>query len=806
MFSGLFQSQPKNLTKKGDLEKKINTVFTDYLLQQSFDEFNQPITMNKYNNDIYTTKETLFKALSELDIKNINNLTKNNKNKIIKISNLNLKKDIFNAQKKRLLIDNISNFYYKIYEIYNAIVSTLDPIYSYKDDNDIDVFFRLSDYKEHLQKIKNRKIELRKEYSSSSIINKRLRILYDAIDSSGNPSLDIDKVCTIDMQNDLDPEKLTDLKGIKELEKLFIQQHPNNIYKSKNVQKSDILYQDRLDYFYKLYTGKSTPRPSDIDSFDKVTLLKFDKKSKYCREPTKSEMKTIPKIEERFYKAYTKNLVAMNKSVEKRKKNLLKILNYIFIRKNDGTMIINPKIDEKKLIKISFQTIDNISRLYINIQKFFLQGLYIFDQIYKKHKKDIEKQRKKSLNEIMEKPIISAPRLNLKNNKSSVKNINISNIVVTKNNIRREIQNNKTLNNEIISPVESVLPVPSVGKTIKLNSVNTEVPLPPQNIATQMTPIPEVPAENAGTQMTPIHEDPAENAGTQMTPIPEVPAENAGTQMIPIPEVPAENAGTQMTPIPEVPAENAGTQMTPIHEVPGENAGTQMIPIPEVPAENAGTQMIPITENAASPNQIVASPISEVPAENAGTLMSPISENAASPNQIVASPISEVPKKKILLKNNKEIKRELYLKFVNAYISKLNEFQEKIIKFVEDNPDIFKNLKPDKRRRTIVKTNVFSTLKTSEQKIIDLNNKITQALTRLNGISLNAINTKIQFTTEKLKELDSSFEKIFNPISASLSELVNVQTYKNYSNYEQFVDKRIDTLNQQYSQLSYLAQ
>ena len=293
MFSGLFQSQPKNLTKKGDLEKKINTVFTDYLLQQTFDEFNQPVTMNKYNNDIYTTKETLFKALSDLDIKNINNLTKNNKNKIIKISNLNLKKDIFNAQKKRLLIDNISNFYYKIYEIYNAIVSTLDPIYSYKDDNDTDVFFRLSDYKEHLQKIKNRKIELRKEYSSSSIINKRLRILYDAIDSSGNPSLDIDKVCTIDMQNDLDPEKLTDLKGIKELEKLFIQQHPNNIYKSKNVQKSDILYQDRLDYFYKLYTGKSTPRPSDIDSFDKVTLLKFDKKSKYCREPTKSEMKTM---------------------------------------------------------------------------------------------------------------------------------------------------------------------------------------------------------------------------------------------------------------------------------------------------------------------------------------------------------------------------------------------------------------------------------------------------------------------------------------------------------------------------------
>ena len=303
--------------------------------------------MDEYNKNIYITKESLFKALSDLDIKNLDNLIKNNGKKIIKISNLNVKKEFLNSEKKNLLVDEISNFYYKIYEIYNAIVSTLDPIYSYKDDNNVDIFFRLSDYKEHLQKIKNRKIQLRKEYSNSSIINKRLRILYDAVDTSGNPSINIDKVCTIDMQNDLNPEKLSDLKGIKELEKLFIQQNKNNIYKSKTVQKSDILYKDRLDYFYKLYTGKSTPRPEDIDSFDKITLLRFDKKSKYCKEPIKTEMKTLPKMEERFYKAYTKNLVAMNKSVEKRKQNLLKILNYIFIRKNDGTMIINPKIDEK---------------------------------------------------------------------------------------------------------------------------------------------------------------------------------------------------------------------------------------------------------------------------------------------------------------------------------------------------------------------------------------------------------------------------------------------------------------------------
>ena len=67
----------------------------------------------------------------------------------------------------------------------------------------------------------------------------------------------------------------------------------------------------------------------------------------------------------------------------------------------------------------------------------------------------------------MNKPIISAPRLNFKNNKSTIKDINITNIVVTKNNIRHEIQKNNTINKELNSPVESVLPVPSVER--KLN-------------------------------------------------------------------------------------------------------------------------------------------------------------------------------------------------------------------------------------------------------------------------------------------------------------------------------------------------
>ena len=170
--------------------------------------------------------------------------------------------------------------------------------------------------------------------------------------------------------------KLTDLKGIKELEQLFF--YDNSKTMSPQFKK---LYQQRLDLFYKLYTGKSNKRPSNIDSFDKISLLDFDKESKYCKGKSKKLFSEMPKIDDSFYKLYTKNLIALNKSLDKRKKNLLKILDYIFIKdKSTNKFKINEKLDEILLYKLTILTIDNVSRIYLNIQHYFFQGLLIFEK------------------------------------------------------------------------------------------------------------------------------------------------------------------------------------------------------------------------------------------------------------------------------------------------------------------------------------------------------------------------------------------------------------------------------------------
>ena len=234
MFSGLFGNVPSKINSKSDLEKKVNVIFTDYILKQSFNKYDETMNLKDYDDKIYTTKETLEKALSKLETKEIEMLSKEGNNvlkkkkEVIVLNNSNLKKNIFDAKHRKAILDKNARFYVKLHEIYNAIVATLDPVYSYTNNNK-EVFFRLSEYKEHLQKIKDKPIQLRSEYSNSSVVNKRLEILKTAFDSSGNPSLNMNKVCSVDLQNDKTiPTKLIELKGMKELEMLFMDLNINS--------------------------------------------------------------------------------------------------------------------------------------------------------------------------------------------------------------------------------------------------------------------------------------------------------------------------------------------------------------------------------------------------------------------------------------------------------------------------------------------------------------------------------------------------------------------------------------------------
>ena len=198
MFSKLKNKQEFN--KENNLVKKIDGIFTDFLINQPIQELgNIDREMNYYTSISKVSKSDLLNAVADLELRKLLLLEKRYKKSSVNVDQ-NVKNNTLTnlKNKKEEVATHLSDYYVKLYEIFNTIMTTLDPIYSYKDEkNNKKVEFRLSQYKQHLHEIKNKKVTLVKKYSNSSIIDQRLSILTSAFDNSGNPKIDIDAICKI---------------------------------------------------------------------------------------------------------------------------------------------------------------------------------------------------------------------------------------------------------------------------------------------------------------------------------------------------------------------------------------------------------------------------------------------------------------------------------------------------------------------------------------------------------------------------------------------------------------------------------
>ena len=141
------QSKQKELVDTSDYSKidffgLINSVATKYILTQDFQE------MLKLENEEYCDKLIIIvsnifnKYLTDLEVqflyqkikdgKPVNMLARDN---VFFLRRDNLDKlNILNKTKKKRMCIGISRFFIKIYEIYAAVVASVNPIYTYKNN------------------------------------------------------------------------------------------------------------------------------------------------------------------------------------------------------------------------------------------------------------------------------------------------------------------------------------------------------------------------------------------------------------------------------------------------------------------------------------------------------------------------------------------------------------------------------------------------------------------------------------------------------------------------------------------------
>ena len=247
----LKSSSGKNKSIK-DLEESIDMIFIKYIQSLDFKEFASYQSTKKYDDLILLTNEFLTKSLEKLSFSKYQKLNRLYRNKQI-YALKNIKTDEKMVQTKKNIINRLTKFYTNLFNIYIAIIATNDPIYMFINNNGDRIEFRLSEYEKYMGALKDREIVMIKEFSPQSICNSRMKILKDSI-SGEHMHADIDAICSLHETNKDNDKFLTDIPGIKELEKLFhldedFNSNNNNISEKQRLKE---LYDEKLDVFYSI--------------------------------------------------------------------------------------------------------------------------------------------------------------------------------------------------------------------------------------------------------------------------------------------------------------------------------------------------------------------------------------------------------------------------------------------------------------------------------------------------------------------------------------------------------------------------
>ncbi len=136
------QSSSSNTMNTSRLPRFIDSIASKYILTENFEDMKKLEDKNYCNKLIILTSDIIADRLSDMEVQYLNQRMKEgnvidemSKDKIIFLKDASLKKmDIQNSIKKRRVCIGISKFYIKIAHLFAAIVGTINPIYSYKND------------------------------------------------------------------------------------------------------------------------------------------------------------------------------------------------------------------------------------------------------------------------------------------------------------------------------------------------------------------------------------------------------------------------------------------------------------------------------------------------------------------------------------------------------------------------------------------------------------------------------------------------------------------------------------------------
>ena len=383
--------QGGGVLKPKSVSQILDYIATYYILTMDFKSLRKLYEKEYCDNLVILTSDIVQRYFTDMEITYLEKRVKNgvevnelDKDKLIFFNRDELSKsDIQNPIKKKRICLGIAKFYIKIAHLFAAIVTTINPIYVYKDTEGNTVRASL------IEKGKIPANTPRAIYKLN-VCDNRIDSLTNKTsvepDANGNISVG-PKMCNINIGDNGSDKTLNDEPGIPELMELYYDDN-YDYTTGKFTGMSDTtknIFQEDLKIFYNVFTGNQE-LPEGITKFSDIKLRDYHKMEKCQGSNPLFDRQYKGPLTNKLFNDYAENLKTMIQTANKNQEALLAIINKIFVYTVDPQTIkkqirINPMLTEQGLQDIVVETRALIIKLYLSCEMDYVNGLKMYEAI-----------------------------------------------------------------------------------------------------------------------------------------------------------------------------------------------------------------------------------------------------------------------------------------------------------------------------------------------------------------------------------------------------------------------------------------
>ena len=294
------------------------------------------------------------------------------------------KLDNLSKDKKKYKCIGIAKYYVKIAHLFAAIVTTISPVFRYKDGESgkmVETGF--------LDKDKIPKNVPRNLYKLN-ICDNRINSLkrgHKYVKAGDKNAVIYPKICSFNYNKNGILKTLSDEPGIKELAQLYYDDkysYTDGTFSGMSTE-TEAQYLSDLKQFYTAFTGEELMPPT-IRTFSDIKLRDYNTKPGCKLEsgektPLYNKLYSISRDDELF-KQYGSNIKSMIQDAADKQQELLSVIDKLFyIEPRENKVRIHPKLTDQILKFVVLKTRKIIMELYIKCESDYVNGLKIYEAI-----------------------------------------------------------------------------------------------------------------------------------------------------------------------------------------------------------------------------------------------------------------------------------------------------------------------------------------------------------------------------------------------------------------------------------------